>query len=234
MAERSVSISARKEETREKNDVVQIAVQFELTEIYKHFSDSLDDIKKQVDIANELFNEGKCDEAKDIWRAQIVYLEGIMDFYLHELSKYALVRMFTGKWKKSKTYSDFKIPMSDVEEGLKNPESTVWLFERLNTRFSSETYLNPEQIGQQLSLIGMNLDNICNAAYPKVTGKTYIKGQKRLKDLFNRRNQIAHQADRKHSTAEKEDISQVFVQETMDTIIAFVEVVHKEALSKEE
>lgn len=234
MADRSVSISPRKEETREKNDIIYTAIQFQLDEIKQHFYSSLTDIQNQISIAESLSKDGKTDEAKDILRAQVVYVEGIMDFYLHELSKYALVKMFTGEWNKSESYSNFQIPMSTVEEGLKNPESTEWLFERLNSRFGLEVYLSPDTIGKQLSLIGMKLDDICKKAVPKVKGRSYITGQQRLKDLYARRNQIAHQVDRKHSTAEKEDIDRAFVEEAIDFVTRFVEAVHVEALSKEE
>lgn len=115
MADRSVSISPRKEETREKNDIIYTAIQFQLDEIKQHFYSSLTDIQNQISIAESLSKDGKTDEAKDILRAQVVYVEGIMDFYLHELSKYALVKMFTGEWTKSESYSNFQIPMSTDE-----------------------------------------------------------------------------------------------------------------------
>lgn len=233
MPDRSISLSVRKEDVREKNEVAYVAIQFELIQIKQHFIDSLSDIKKQFAVADRLKEAGQEDEAKDVWRSQIVFLEGILDFYVHELSKYALVKMFTGKWPKSASYKNFQIPMITVEEGLKNPESTSWLFDRLNTRFSAETYLHPEQLGQQLSLIGMKLDNVCKNAFPKVRRQSYIKGQDRLKALFKRRNQIAHQADRKHTNAEKEEISKEFVLESINTVESFVNAIHIEALSKE-
>jgi hypothetical protein len=234
MPDRSVALSPRKESVREKNEVASVVVQFELEQIKKHFYDSLSDIKHQFSIADQLCSVGQNDLAKDVWRSQIVFLEGILDFYIHELSKYALVKMFTGKWSKSTSYENFMIPMSTVEEGLKNPESTSWLFERLNTRFSSETYLAPEPLGKQLSLIGMKLDDICKKAFPKIKGQTYVKGQEHLKSLFNRRNQIAHQADRKHTNAEKDEIDKKYVQESIDFVTKFIEAVHNEALSKEQ
>lgn len=233
MPERYSPLSARKEDVREKNEVADVAVQFELIQIKQHFLDSLQDIKAQFSVADQLQAVGKENEAKDVWRSQIVFLEGIFDFYVHELSKYALIKMFTGKWPKSANYSDFQIPMSTVEEGLKNPESTAWLFERLNRRFSTETYLHPEPLGKQLSLIGIKLDDICKQAFPKVKGKHYTKGQERLRNLFSRRNQIAHQADRKHENAEKEEITKEFVQESIDTIVHLVDAIHDKALSKE-
>lgn len=234
MAGRSISISPRKEDIREKHQVqTQAAVQFPLEEIRRHFLDSLFDIQRQIDVADELAVAGKLDEARDIWRAQVVYAEGIMDFYLHELSKYALVKMFLGEWEKSKTYDAFQIPMCTVEVGLKHPESTEWLFDRLNTRFGLEVYLSPDSISKQLTLIGMKLDDICKAAFPKEEGNDYVKGQDRLKALYARRNQIAHQADRRHSTAEKEDIDQEFVQEALDTVKRFVDTVHQCAVEKQ-
>jgi hypothetical protein len=99
---------------------------------------------------------------------------------------------------------------------------------------SSETYLAPEPLGKQLSLIGMKLDDICKKAFPKIKGQTYVKGQERLKALFNRRNQIAHQADRKHTNAEKDEIDKNYVQESIDFVTKFIEAVHNEALSKEQ
>lgn len=103
MAERQVSLSPRKEGIRNKKEIKEIPVQFELDVIRQHFYDSLLDIKKQISIASELHSEGRIEEAEDIWRAQIVYVEGIIDFYLHELSKYAIVKMFSGKWGKTAT-----------------------------------------------------------------------------------------------------------------------------------
>lgn len=234
MADRTISLSKRKESVRQKNEVASVAVQFELEQIKQHFYDSLEDINNQFSIADELCKVGENTSAKDVWRSQIVFLEGIFDFYIHELSKYALVRMFNGKWPKSKSYENFMIPMSTVEEGLRNPESTSWLFERLNTRFSSETYLAPDPLGKQLSLIGMNLNDICISAFPKNKDQNYVSGQDRLKSLFNRRNQIAHQADRKHTNAEKDEIDKDFVQESIDVVTQFVEAVHREALDKEQ
>lgn len=235
MVDRNVTIAPRKEEIREKSESICISIQFDLDEIKAHFYDSLKEIELQFDIAEELEKSGHKDQAQDIWRSQVVFLEGIMDFYMHEISKYALVSMFTGKWEKSDNYKNFMIPMSTVEEGLKQPESTEWLFERLNFRFSSETYLSGEPLGSQLSLIGMNYKAICDEAFPRKGKKDegFIPGQQRIKMLFDRRNQIAHQADRKHENAEKENITREYVENAISTVRTFVDIVHKNALLKQ-
>ena len=231
MRERQVSLKQRKEDIRDKNEIEYTSVQFGLEEIRSHFLDSLSDIDRQLSLADSLISDEREAEAKDIWRSQIVYAEGVMDFYLQELSKYAVVRMFRGMWSKTEGYRNLQIPMKTVEEGLKSPESTSWLFERLSARFSYEVYLSPDAIGKQLSLIGMKLDDICRAVEPPAEGESYLTGQQKLRMLYSRRNQIAHQSDRKHSTARKEDISRDFVITSTDFIRRFVEAVHSEALS---
>lgn len=91
------NLSQRKEATREKRQIQIVRnVQFELNEIKKHFSDSLQNIKNQFVITEGLMELGKVDECKQIWRAQIVFLESILDFYIHELTKYAMLAMFRG------------------------------------------------------------------------------------------------------------------------------------------
>lgn len=234
MPERNISLSPRKEDIRNKNSVVTPAVQFDLDQIKAHFYENLNDVRKQFDIADKLFSEGKTDEAQNIWRSQVVFVEGLMDFYLHEISKYALVKMFKGEWDKTDKYNNFMIPMSTVELGLRNPESTEWLFDRINTRFSREVYMSGEALRQQLSLIGMNYDDICKNAFPKEKGKNYISGNDRLKMIYQRRNQIAHQSDRIHETAEKEAIDKKTVESYINTIRLFVEEIHSNAAQKEQ
>lgn len=42
----------------------------------------------------------------------------ILDFYLHEVSKYCMFQMFCGNWEKSPKYDSFLVPMSKVEEAV--------------------------------------------------------------------------------------------------------------------
>ena len=231
---KKIELSSRKENVRDKNEVGKIVVQFDLEEIKSHFYEGLDDVKKQFDVANALLSNDKIEEAECVWRSQIVFVEALLDFFMHEISKYALIKMFKGEWEKTASYSDFPVPMKTVEEGLKNPESTEWLFAQLNERFSREVYLSGDSLGSQLSLIGMKYDDVCKAAFPPQNGVHYVSGQQRLRKFYARRNQIAHQTDRKHSTAQKEPIDRGFVEEAIATVVSFVESVLTFAVSKGE
>ena len=93
MAERNLDLNERVEASRDPHRIAS-PVQFELSDIKGHFDQSLDRIKNQYEVADSLKQDGKDDDCKNIWRSQIVFLEGILDFYLHEMSKYCLYKMF--------------------------------------------------------------------------------------------------------------------------------------------
>lgn len=88
MANIDLNLTARVEDVREPQRAVS-PVHFELAEIKKHFDESLTGIEKQGETAAKLLENGQEEECQDIWRSQIVFLEGVLDFFLHEISKKA-------------------------------------------------------------------------------------------------------------------------------------------------
>lgn len=89
MPSRDLKLSPRKELSRPK----QIKI-FEIEDIEKHFSENIESIENSFLIANALIEEGYIEEAKDIWRSQIVFLDSAFDFYMHEITKLGIVSMF--------------------------------------------------------------------------------------------------------------------------------------------
>jgi cob(I)alamin adenosyltransferase len=231
MERRDLTLSTRVEDVRDPRP--SCIVHFELVEIKAHFDESLLDIQKQFSIANELQTAGKIEECKNIWRSQVVFLEGILDFYLHELSKYALFKMFTGEWTHSEKFASLQVPMPEVERAIESAESKEWFFEYLNKRFSRDVFLSHEAMSNQLNLIGIGFNNVMKVAYPKPTenqSRTY--GKKVVQNLFDRRNAIAHQVDRKHESAEKNDIDQAFVEQCISDVKLIVTTIHNIAEKK--
>ena len=97
---RDLSLTPRKEDLRDAKPIT-IPIQFSLVEIKQHFEESLAAIKKQYTVADSLSEGEEPDGCKMIWRSQVVLAEGLLDFYIHEMSKYCLFRMFTGAWEAS-------------------------------------------------------------------------------------------------------------------------------------
>jgi hypothetical protein len=231
MERRDLTLTARVEDVREPR--ASTVIHFELAEIKAHFDQSLTAIREQFVIAEGLKESGKLEECKTIWRSQVVFLEGILDFYIHELSKYALFKMFSGDWQCSEKYPALQVPMREVQRALESVESKEWFFEFLNNRFCHDVFLSPDSMNDQLNLIGIGFNDVMVAAYPRSTAKqSRDYGRKVIRDLFARRNAIAHQVDRKHESAEQNDIDRAFVEQCIADVDLIVSTIHSIAESK--
>lgn len=221
MAKLDLALTPRAEETRDEK-IQRVPVQFGLDEILKHFTDSIAELRKQFEVADRLLSEKDEEGCMTIWRSQVVLSEGLLDFYIHEMSKYCLFRMFTGEWKKSEKYDSFMIPMSQVEKALDAAESNDWFFDYLNTRFSREVFLANEHLKDQLNLIGIAYSDVMNEAFGELS-----TGRNKIVAMFQRRNAIAHQNDRSHASAEQEDITREYVEQYFKDVESVVTAIHK-------
>ena len=233
MGKRDLSLTPRNEETREQNVIVS-PVHFPLTDIKQHFDESMQSVKEQFTVADNLLSEGNAEGCRIIWRSQIVFAESLLDFYIHEMSKYCLFRMFTGEWQKSEKYKNLEVKMSKVEEALSAKESDEWFFDYLNERFTKDVFLSGDSMRDQLNLIGISFGEAMHSAFHKDTVNASDKyGYRLVKQLFDRRNKIAHQNDRDHSSAAQTDITKEFVEQYISDIEAIVNAMHDIAKEKD-
>jgi hypothetical protein len=80
MEKMDLSLTPRAEGVREPQRSIS-PVHFGLAEIKKHFDESLNGIKKQGETAAKFLKSGQEEEYQDIWRSQVVFLEGILPFF---------------------------------------------------------------------------------------------------------------------------------------------------------
>ena len=143
--------------------------------------------------------------------------------------------MFINKWPKSDKYNRFSVPMETFEKILQDQDSDDALFDFLNERFSREVYLSEECMKDQLNLIGIKFSDVMEKAFPSISQKESIdQGRKVVKNLFKRRNEIAHQIDRSHISAEQEDITKDFVYENIGYIKSIANAIFDIALENEQ
>ena len=233
MGKRNLSLTPRIEGKRDKK-IVSMPVHFSLSEIKQHFDESMQSVKEQFTVADNLLSEGNAEGCRIIWRSQIVFAESLLDFYIHEMSKYCLFRMFTGEWQKSEKYKNLEIKISKVEEALSAKESDEWFFEYLNERFTKDVFLSGDSMRDQLNLIGISFGEAMHRAFRKDTINASDKyGYRLVKQLFDRRNKIAHQNDRDHSSAAQTDITKEFVEQYISDIEAIVNAMHDIAKEKD-
>lgn len=229
---RDLSLIPRRENERAAQPILP-PLHFSLGEIKQHFTESLDSIKSQYEVAESLKDVGNTIGCKTIWRSQVVMAEGLMDFYIHEMSKYCLFRMFTGEWEKTEKYKSFMVPMAKVEEAIDATESKEWFFEYLNGRFSRDVFISKESMKDQLNLIGIGYTNVMARAFPSSKEEASKKlGDQVVEALFRRRNEIVHQDDRSHASAVQNDITREFVSDYISKIESIVNAIQEIAEEK--
>lgn len=224
-SKRNLSLAPRAEDTREVQPVS--VVNFELSEIKDHFEQSLTAIKNQFKVALSLEYEGKTEDQKNIYRSQIVFLESAFDFYLHELTKYGLRKMLVGSWQKTEKYKNLKIPMKHVERGLNDPSAIQWFVECINEAYSRDVMTAYEYLKDQMNMLGISLVDILKCVFPEMDNPKNV-----IIDLYDRRNQIAHQTDRTHADALQADITEEYVLARIVEIENIVIALHQSALEK--
>lgn len=229
---RDLSLSPRIEEKRELK-VIELPIQFSLKENKEHFEESLNEVKAQYTVADLLNKNGNENDGKTIWRSQVVLAEGLLDFFIHEMSKFCLFKMFTGQWTKSEKYYRFMVPMSKVEDAINTVNSKDWFFEYLNDRFSRDVFLSHESMKDQLNLIGIDFSKTMERAFSKESKDPVKYGKQVVIDLFQRRNDIAHQNDRSHASAKKQDITKEFVEKYITNIELIVNAIYDIALDND-
>jgi len=230
--ERNLDLMIRNEDTREKFHTE--VVRFELDQIMQHFTESIQAIYTQFEVADELIAYGKIKEGENIWRAQIIFLTSAFDFYMHELTKYGLCEIYDENWERTEKYSNLQVGMKTIEIALKSGEDIDWFLEYINDYYKAITMVSYESVKDQLNLLGIDLKKVADRAFYNrgEREKTRVKLRRRLNELFSRRNIIAHQSDRAHADAQVKNITKEIVQDFMDDIQRIVNSINEEVMNK--
>lgn len=125
------------------------------------------------------------------------------------------------------------VPMSKVEDAINTVNSKDWFFEYLNDRFSRDVFLSHESMKDQLNLIGIDFSKTMERAFSKESKDPVKYGKQVVIDLFQRRNDIAHQNDRSHASAKKQDITKEFVEKYITNIELIVNAIYDIALDND-
>lgn len=228
MAGRNLSLEPRKVAVREKNSTVEV---FDLNAIEEHFNENLAFITGLFVIADKLMKEGNKDQAKEIWRSQLVLLDSAFDFYMHEVIKSGLVNIFHGDWPdKTEKFQNLSFSMDDVEKAIADTDDDTWLKEWINIHYANQTLMSYECFKDSCNLLGLNWKSVADYAFYQKDNqeKTEDHLKRSINSLFYRRNRIAHQMDRKREDAERQDISKEEVNEFIHDIRKIIDASGKE------
>jgi hypothetical protein len=121
---------------------------------------------------------------------------------MHEINKIALASMYDENWPQTSNYKKIKIPLSIVEKILKTGEPEDWVLEHVNESFKTKTMVSSDGFKAQLKMMGINVDEIAKSIYPdKNSDEARCELYSELKHLYERRNVLVHQANRKQEDA---------------------------------
>lgn len=131
-----------------------------------------------------------------------------VDFYIHEIVKYGIIKIFKGEKNKTKEYKAFIVSIECVEKAIKNPESIDWLEENIIVQNKYKSFMALNKINNALKIISDK--NILDNSIKKVAsdlGKEISEIRYVMKIMNERRNCIAHQTDRDPIKCNINDIS---------------------------
>lgn len=196
--------------TRPSNTITFSRIVFDLQPILDRFNSNIADIKSHFQTADDLLSlqSPKQTAAEDVWRSQIVFLDSALDFYIHEIVKYGIIKMFNGDWTESPDYKKMKVRLSFAVDLAQNPNSASKLLEEIDEMNKYSCFMG-KKIKDALRFINIHY-------------RLTPVEESFLIDLYNRRNQIAHQADHIPGQQQKQSITKNYVKDFINKIDNFV------------
>lgn len=220
----------KREPTREKNK--SILPQVDCEKIIHQFRNNIKNISNKFEMYNNLVNSDLNDEAEDILRSQIVFIFSSLDFYMHEIIKYVIIKMFSGERPKTVKYKNFIVSIDTLERAIREPENIDWLTEEIIIRHGRKTFMSSKEIKLQIELISK-----IKSPYKKIADNMSIKEKElddKIKTMYTRRNNIVHQSDRDPATNILNKINVEYVRECLKLINEVVENIHKIIVENDE
>lgn len=229
---RDFSSSPRRESTRGKRRSK--VTEFELDQIKEHFDENIVDIQNQFEIIDALDKEKDKDKIDCILRSQVVFLGSTLDFYFHEITQFGLMKIYKKEWDKTDNYKKIRINIEVVLKALEEGEDSDWFIEFINLDYRKVTMMSWNSIKNQIELIGLDIDKIAEVTFPEIESEDerIDNLEKKIMDLYKRRNFIAHQFDRKHNNAKRQDISKSEVINFISDVRKIVYAVYQVAIDK--
>lgn len=219
------TLTPRVEDVKDKKKVEVFNADFDI--IKKRWYTNLEDIKEKFEITDLLLSgESSPNEknaSEDLWRFQIVFLTSSFDYLLHELIKFAMLKIYNDEFDKTKKYNKFSITMPVVEKLVKNPEDTSPLDSYINSYFGSCSFISKERFKEVLYYIGVDINKVANQYYSNEDDKNAEMLCATIDDICTRRHLIVHQCDKQTESDLKNEISK----ELVDNYIKVFENVSK-------
>ena len=152
-----LTLMNRDKNKKERIQNVSKVTQFSHEDIKNHFRENIESIKNSFEILED--NNLNEDHKQNILRSQIMFLDSALDFYMHEITKYGMKKMYDGQWDRTEKYLNVKINLDDMHI-IEDENAKDFFNDIINKSISSETFMSATSIMNQFKLLGFNIDNI--------------------------------------------------------------------------
>ena len=212
---RNIGISDRKEDNREVKVEIKRATNFDLSAIINHFDLNAKNVRS---LSNSIEDENS-EDAKIIYRSQIVFFGSLLDFYMHEIYKYLFYQKLSGEIY-DKEFNKIKISMKYVVAAINSTEYMNVLLTGFTEEIYRDTYMSQPAIKEIITFGGLSYNSVTETAFKDIknpAGRSEV-----IKALYKRRNKIAHQFDRSHFDAQQMDITRGDAEEYIERVTSIV------------
>lgn len=221
-----IELVNREVKNRKKNRIV---IDPDALGLIARFRENVLGIDRRFKIYKVLNEQNLQDDAEDILRFQIVYLMSSLDFFMHELYSYGIVKIFKKQSGKSERYREYRVPLKLVEVALFDGENIQrYLKETITEINSTFTFMHPNRIREMLNIIGY--EDAFESVEEHLKEMDIIKKNQSLayllETIYERRNKISHQTDIDHGKEDKNLIKADEVIHSRDIIVNFVEGIY--------
>ena len=227
MIRRDFALENREVKTHKKRPV---SLETDALGLIERFRTSIRNIDDRFRLYHVLIGQRLYEEAEDLLRFQIVYLMSALDFFMHELYSYGILKIFQHQKRKTERYKSFRVPLELVEQALFDGENIQHHLKKMITEINQTfTFMHPSRIKELLHTIGYA------DAFSKAQRVLRKKGILRdgealaplLEKIYIRRNKISHQTDIEHGGPNRLSISLEEVRHYRDVIFHAVETIYE-------
>lgn len=177
-----------------------------MTNSLKQFHKNLESVNIIDGIYIYFESQVKAVDLSEIIRAQYVLLVSAFDYYIHDLVRDEMLKVFDGIKSPNSEYEKFSISLKTVNLLLSNDDASIrrqLLDIEIRNITSKHSYQAPTNVERALALIAIK------SIWGTVAKELRMKKEDVVKELgliVNRRNKIAHEADIDPVTNEKTPI----------------------------
>lgn len=162
-------------------------------------------------------------DVSDLFRAEVVMTLSALDHYVHEAARAGMLDVFRGGRPSTAAYLNFPVSMRNSVISMNGASAEARLEQEIRNRHSFLSFQHPDKIADAVRLYS-NVE-LWNAVGPAM-GATATDVKKRLALLVDRRNKIAHEADRDPTyDGARWPIDDALVTATIDFISALAEAI---------